>query len=62
MVNRLGKTLGKGTFGKVKLGTHIITKEKVIIIIESHLFPHLGCNKNIGQVNDQGLIGLGTCQ
>ena len=25
----LGKTLGKGTFGKVKLGTHIITGEKV---------------------------------
>lgn len=26
----LGKTLGKGTFGKVKLGTHVLTKEKVI--------------------------------
>ena len=26
---KIGKTLGKGTFGKVKLGTHIITKEKV---------------------------------
>ena len=25
----LGKTLGKGSFGKVKLGTHIITGEKV---------------------------------
>jgi serine/threonine protein kinase len=25
----IGKTLGKGTFGKVKLGTHLITKEKV---------------------------------
>ena len=25
----LGKTLGKGTFGKVKIGTHIPTKEKV---------------------------------
>lgn len=28
----LGKTIGEGTFGKVKLGTHILTGEKVIII------------------------------
>ena len=27
----LGKTLGEGTFGKVKLGTHILTNEKVSI-------------------------------
>ena len=26
----IGKTLGKGTFGKVKLGIHRITGEKVI--------------------------------
>jgi len=26
----IGKTLGKGTFGKVKLGIHEITGEKVI--------------------------------
>ena len=26
----LGNTIGKGTFGKVKLGTHILTKQKVI--------------------------------
>lgn len=25
-----GKTIGKGTFGKVKLGKHILTGEKVI--------------------------------
>jgi serine/threonine protein kinase len=25
----LGKTIGEGTFGKVKLGTHIPTGEKV---------------------------------
>jgi len=24
----LGKTIGEGTFGKVKLGTHILTGEK----------------------------------
>jgi len=29
----LEKTLGKGTFGKVKLGTHIPTGEKVAIKI-----------------------------
>jgi serine/threonine protein kinase len=27
----LGKTLGQGTFGKVKLGTHILTGEKVLL-------------------------------
>lgn len=26
----LGKSLGQGTFGKVKLGTHILTGEKVM--------------------------------
>ena len=29
----LGKTLGEGTFGKVRLGTHILTGEKVAIKI-----------------------------
>lgn len=29
----LGKTLGEGTFGKVKQGTHILTGEKVAIKI-----------------------------
>jgi 5'-AMP-activated protein kinase catalytic alpha subunit len=29
----LGKTLGEGTFGKVKMGIHTITKEKVILSI-----------------------------
>jgi len=29
----LGKALGEGTFGKVKLGTHILTGEKVLLII-----------------------------
>lgn len=28
-----GKTLGEGTFGKVKLATHILTGEKVAIKI-----------------------------
>lgn len=29
----LGKTLGEGTFGKVRLGTHTLTGEKVAIKI-----------------------------
>ena len=29
----LGKTIGEGTFGKVKLGTHLSTGEKVAIKI-----------------------------
>ena len=29
----LGKSIGEGTFGKVKLGTHILTNEKVAIKI-----------------------------
>jgi len=29
----LSKTIGEGTFGKVKLGTHILTGEKVAVKI-----------------------------
>ena len=33
----LGKSIGQGTFGKVKLGTHILTGEKVAIkVLEKH--------------------------
>jgi len=28
-----GKTIGQGTFGKVRVGTHILTDEKVAIKI-----------------------------
>ena len=28
---KLGRDLGKGTFGKVKVGTHLLTGEKVAI-------------------------------
>lgn len=28
---KIGRTIGEGTFGKVKLGKHLITKELVII-------------------------------
>lgn len=31
--HNVGKTIGKGTFGKVKLATHITTGEKVAIKI-----------------------------
>ena len=30
----LGKALGEGTFGKVKLGTHILTGEKVSFYVQ----------------------------
>ena len=29
----IGRSLGQGTFGKVRLGTHLITQEKVAIKI-----------------------------
>ena len=29
----LGRTIGEGTFGKVKLGNHILTNEKVAVKI-----------------------------
>lgn len=29
----MGKTIGEGTFGKVKLGTHTLTGERVAIKI-----------------------------
>ena len=33
----IGKNIGEGTFGKVKLGTHNITGEKVAVkILEKH--------------------------
>jgi len=31
---RLEKTIGQGTYGKVKLGIHVKTNEKVIIFLE----------------------------
>ena len=35
----LGRSIGEGTFGKVKLGTHIFTGEKVAIkILEKSIF------------------------
>lgn len=35
----IGKSLGEGTFGKVRLGTHILTNESVAIkILEKDKF------------------------
>ena len=33
LIFNVGKSLGQGTFGKVRLGTHLITGEKVAIKI-----------------------------
>ena len=30
---KIGKTIGKGTFGKVKLGIHVPTGERVIFVM-----------------------------
>jgi hypothetical protein len=38
----LGKALGEGTFGKVKLGTHTLTDEKVrFLFFHVHLLVYL---------------------
>ena len=36
----IGKAIGEGTFGKVKLGTHILTGEKVSIFIHTYNYCH----------------------
>ena len=42
MTNKLkGNNIGEGTFGKVKLGTHLLTGEKVIIHIL--IYFKIGC-------------------
>ena len=49
MIYQLGKTIGKGTFGKVKLGNHNLTGEKVRIIISTAFNYELliiGCCEN----------------
>jgi hypothetical protein len=45
IVSFIGKSLGKGTFGKVKLATHTLTGEKVcyIFFFQSDL---IGCSEN----------------
>ena len=47
MINILGKTIGEGTFGKVKLGIHLLTNEEVII--KENLINAKGCCENIGK-------------
>jgi hypothetical protein len=44
---RLGKNIGEGTFGKVKLGIHILTGEKVSVstCCSNQNFA-IGSNKN----------------
>jgi serine/threonine protein kinase len=35
----IGKTLGEGTFGKVRIGTHVHTNEKVTIFLKTLRLP-----------------------
>ena len=41
--------IGQGTFGKVKLATHILTNEKVIFKVNL-----IGCNKNLRERKNIG--------
>lgn len=45
-----GKSLGKGTFGKVKLATHMLTQE----LVSGARFENLGGHKNTRKGKDQG--------
>jgi hypothetical protein len=54
----LGKSLGEGTFGKVKLGTHVLTGEKVSCLCS---YPLGGC-ESPGEVKNQGQERRGTNQ
>lgn len=58
----LGKTLGEGTFGKVKLGTHVLTGEKVAIKIleKSKIFNVKDSKGSIGKFisNQDNLLFL----
>jgi serine/threonine protein kinase len=40
----LGKSIGEGTFGKVKLGVHIPTGEKVLLIL--YVLSFVDCGKD----------------
>jgi serine/threonine protein kinase len=47
---RIDRTLGQGTFGKVKQGIHIHTNQKV----GNSPISYLGCHQNIRESEDQG--------
>lgn len=47
---KIEKTLGQGTFGKVKQGIHIHTNQKVIF----SSYKPIGCYKNTGEEKNQG--------
>ena len=45
----LGKTIGEGTFGKVKLGVHLLTGERVAIkVLEKDRITDRGDVKRVG--------------
>jgi hypothetical protein len=54
----LGKALGEGTFGKVKLGTHILTGEKVslhrdTLDLNFNLSYFIGGRQSSREIKDQ---------
>ena len=51
--------MGRGTFGKVKLGTHTSTNEKVWLL---SYITFKGGYQDTRQVKDQRLVRLGTYQ
>lgn len=58
----LGKTIGEGTFGKVKLGFHTLTNERVAKIKISMFisFGSKGCNQNSREKKNNRQSGYGT--
>jgi len=59
----IGKNIGEGTFGKVKLGTHILTGEKVRISNIEHytIYFAIGCSQNSWEKEDCGGSRRPTC-
>ncbi len=54
-----GPTLGEGTFGKVKLGTHVLTGEKVAIkLLEKSKIKEVQCAEQLAAAVPPSRAGL----